>query len=132
MKKYVFDDSTIKTLHSYSKKLFEVFSSADRTLLESDFEWTRNFEVDFSVNPYKYYNFRFGRSQVFIHRFKNGLFSLECYGFSPENLKPFDVNKFNIELYKNLYGRFHSFDEASLAFADVVCDLVRFKTQPLF
>lgn len=132
MKKYVFDDSTIHTLHAMSKKLYETFSSADRSIAESDFSWSHNSDVDFSINPYKYYNFRIGPIQIFIHKFKNGLYSLECHGFVPENLKPYDVQKFNIELYRNLYGRFDSFDKARLAFADLVSEKVKFHTMALF
>lgn len=132
MKKYVFDDSTVHELHRISKLLYNTFSSADRQVLESDFSWTHKSEIDYSVCPEKYCDFRLGEYQVFIHKFRNGLFTLECYGFTPKNLKPFEVEKYNFDFYRNCFGRFHSFGDAKIAFADVVCDLATLKTQPLF
>ena len=132
MKKYVFDDSTIHTLHKFSKTLYEAFSRADKEVVSNDFDWSFNKDIDFSVNPHLYYNFRLGHYQCFIHQFKNGTYALECRGFVPGDLKPYDVNRYNIELYRNLYGKFLTFDEARLAFADVVSEQVKFHTQPLF
>lgn len=135
MKKYVFDDSTIHTLNLYSKKLYEVFSSADRQLVESNYEWNHSNEIDMSVNPYKYYSFRTGSVQLFIHKFKNERYSLECYGFTPEGLKPYDENKHfegKFELYRRLYGNFATFDMALQSFYDVVSQLVQYKDNPLF
>ena len=71
MKKYVFDDSTIHTLNMYAKKLFEIFSQADRQMLESDYDWNHSDEIDMSVNPYKYYSYRTGSTQLFIHNIQD-------------------------------------------------------------
>lgn len=132
MKKYAFDDTTIHTLHRLSKQLFETFSRADKTVIESDFTWTKNDDVDFSINPHLYYNFRFGHYQLFIHKHKNGTYSLQCLGFTPQNIKPYDVNKFDVELYKNLFGKYLDFSSVSEAFADVVNELTTYKVRSLF
>ena len=66
MSKFVFDDSTIHTLHRYSKLLFEVFSSADKQIVESHNEWNHSMELDFNVNPHRYYQYRAGSIQMEI------------------------------------------------------------------
>lgn len=132
MKKFVFDDTTIHTLSMYSKQLYETFSRADRQIAESTLDWNKNSDIDYSVNPHLYYSFRFGHYSLCIHKHKSCRYSLECRGFTPNNLKPYDVNKFNIELYRNLYGNFPDFSAVSEAFADVVNELTTFKVRSLF
>lgn len=66
MSKYVFEDSTIHTLHQYSKILFEVFSKADRQIVESHNDWNNSNELDFKVNPHRYYSYRAGSIQMEI------------------------------------------------------------------
>lgn len=135
MKKYIFDDSTIHTLNMYAKKLYEVFSTADKQIAESDYNWNHSAEIDMSLNPYKYYSYRTGSVQLFIHKFRNETYCLECYGFTPKNLKPYDEKKRfegDFELYRRLYGRFTDFSQALQSFFDCVQDLVTYKDNPLF
>lgn len=139
-KKFVFDYSTIHTLHRYSKLLFEVFSKADHQIIEAHNEWNHSNELDFMVNPHRYYSYRAGSIQMEIinkhTKVNNPCFCLLCSGFVPPDVEPYDdvikVREENDTFYNNLYGKFLTFDKCLTEYYRVVAWLVEYKDNPLF
>ena len=134
MKKIALDESTIHSLHRMIKQVYDTFQRADKTIVESDFSWSSDIQLDYEHNPHNFYCFRFCQYSCFIHKHKSGIYSLECIGFVPKGISLYDDRfvKQNFTLYKNLYGRYSSFSEVKNAFSDVVNDITTFNVLELF
>lgn len=128
---YIFSESSVHELHSLSKKLYLSFERADKKLIENNSCLTHNFEVDYSLRPWEFYDVRIGACRVYTVRLRNGTFTIYCEGFRPE-LPHYDDIKLDDDFYFHLFGSFRTFDECKNAFADVVTSMLTFKVRALF
>lgn len=127
MSKVALDDSTIRECSRMINTLSKVFNSAKKQILENtrkDVKITSSFEIDYALNPHEYYYFRWADCYTYILKTRS-VFTLVCEGFRPRSLELFQPDSL-IELFKNSYGRFNTFDEARNAFSDVVTELITF------
>lgn len=133
MKKYAFDEKTVSELSRISFQLYKTFSSANKTVLESnDRLISSNFVNDYNSRPEDFYSFRWKDKYCWIYFHKKAkLYTVICEHFKPKNLDLFIPDSM-FDLYKKAYGRYHDIHEARNAFADIVNDLTKFDTMDLF
>lgn len=128
---FIFNESSIHELHSLAKKLYLTFERADKKLIDNNSCLLHDFEVDYSLRPWEFYDVRIGPAHCYTHRLRNGTFTIYCQGFRPE-LPQYDDYKINDDFYSHLFGSFRTFDECKNAFADVVTSMLVFKVRALF
>lgn len=137
--RYIFEDSTIRRCAESITLLYKVFTTANRTLVESkSSEFTRDSKLDMLVAPEDYYYFRFLDTSVAPIRLKyrdssvqlgyKYLYHLEIHGFSPKSLTLFRTDD-KLELYRYIYGKFDNFDDCFKAFLVVVRDYLESMTK---
>lgn len=132
MARYLFDDKSVHELARISRLLYETFKKADVKILDArNTPLVHDTDVDKSLHPQDFYSFHFGNKSCFIRLYRH-FYTLECRGFVPTNLKPFDVNLYNFELYRNCFGRTKDFGEILNNFFDVVHELTNLHVRELF
>lgn len=130
--KYIFEDSTIRRCAESITLLYKVFTTANRTLVQSQSsEFSRDSKLDMFAAPEDYFFFRFLDSTVTPVRLKHRdsssnlgykyLYHLEVHGFSPKSLSLFCTDD-KFEIYRYIYGKFENFNECYDSFVSVVRD----------
>lgn len=129
MSKIALEEDTIKECSRMITTLQRVFTRAEKTVLQSPNvhdNVSSAFAIDYSLNQANYYQFRWADKFCWIYSNKKArFFSIVCEGFKPTNLELLRPQS-DFDFYKNVYGRFNTFEEARLAFADVVKDMLTY------
>lgn len=99
-----------RSLHASFKCVTSWLSGLD----SPDFAWDTRHELDKKSEPWRYYRLQVDCNSMYIHRRRDGCFSLEVYGFSPRFVKPY---KSKHGSYRNYFGDYKTYQEALPDFA---------------
>lgn len=130
--RYLITKDSVHELSRMSYILYKTFRSIDMQLVESKETLTSNSELDYSLKPENYYNFQFGLNRCYIVKLRSKLYSINCDGFTPSNVKPLQELLENYKLYSNLFGLFSDFGDCLNTFADIVHEMSQVKLKSLF
>lgn len=116
---YTLSDAAMKLIKHDLKVILD--DASHHVSLPSDEKYIRssNFEVDSRLHPADFFHFQFQSKYIYLH-YTQHVYTICCEHFIPRHLPPFRSKNVNLEIYRNFFGEFDSFDIAVHAFVDVV------------
>lgn len=123
-KKFLFSQDTIKKLHHYSKLLYDVFSTANKTMMSSVKRTiSSDFYLDYVTCPERFYYYCDCDVQLSIYKIPHKkIYTLEMYNVDTDLPHCKHISK-TLELYTHCYGSYESIDVAISIWKSIVSRL---------